>query len=163
MKLNRFAALAAVLLLAGCAGGKPTESATATGTGTTAAATPGIVPGSQEDLATNVGDRVYFAFNKATLGGDAQATLDKQAAWLAAHPAVKVQLAGNCDERGTEEYNIALGQRRANTARDYLVAKAVATNRIATISFGKERPQADAICNDESCWAKNRNATTSVQ
>ena len=106
---------------------------------------------------------MYFAFNRATLSAEAQATLDKQAAWLAAHPAVKVKIAGNCDERGTEEYNIALGQRRANTARDYLVAKGAAGNRITTISFGKERPQPDAVCNDESCWAKNRNAITAVE
>ncbi len=163
MTLNRFAVVAAALLLAGCAGKAGSESATATGTATSAAATPGVVPGSEEDLATNVGDRVYFAFDKAILSAQARETLDKQAAWMQAHPTVKVLIAGNCDERGTEEYNIALGQRRANVARDYLVAKGVATTRIATTSFGKERPQADAICNDESCWAKNRNAITSVQ
>ena len=126
MKLKPLAALAAVVLLAGCAGGGTgAETSTATGTGTTTAAAgvSGVAPGSEEDLAKNVGDRVFFAFDKAILSGDDQATLDRQAAWLQSHPTVNVQIAGNCDERGTEEFNIALGQRRANIARDYLVAK----------------------------------------
>ncbi len=166
MKLKPLAALAAVVLLAGCAGGGTgAETSTATGTGTTTAAAgvSGVAPGSEEDLAKNVGDRVFFAFDKAILSGDDQATLDRQAAWLQSHPTVNVQIAGNCDERGTEEFNIALGQRRANIARDYLVAKGTAGSRITTVSYGKERPQPDAVCNDESCWAKNRNAITSVE
>ena len=161
MMLKPLGVVVAAVLLAGCTG-NATPSSIATGSGTAAAA-QGVVPGSEEDLARNVGDRVHFDSNQAILTTAAQATLDQQAAWLQGHPAVKVLIAGNCDERGTEEYNIALGQRRANTARDYLVARGVPTSRITTISFGKERPQPDALCSDESCWAKNRNAITSVQ
>jgi peptidoglycan-associated lipoprotein len=148
-------------LLTACAE-KPQTTAASTGAGTAVAA-PTIVPGSEEDLVKNVGDRVFFAFDKSILTSDDKATLDRQAAWLAKYPNVNVQIAGNCDERGTEEYNIALGQRRANAARDYLVAKGTAASRITTISYGKERPQPDALCHEESCWAKNRNAITSVQ
>ncbi len=128
------------------------------------AATPvstGPVPGSQEDLVANVGDRVFFDFDKSSLRGDARATLDRQAAWLAKFPQNQVQVAGNTDERGTVEYNLALGQRRANAARDYLVAKGTAGSRITTISFGKERPT--ALGSDEQAWAQNRNAITSVR
>jgi len=170
----RMAALALVLILAAC--GDDKESATAAGAGmstgagagagTVSAASlgaNGTVPGSEEDLAKNVGDRVYFAYDKAQLTPDNQATLDKQAAWLQQYPAVHVLVAGNTDERGTEEYNIALGQRRANVARDYLVAKGTAMSRIRTVSYGKERPQPGADCPEESCYAKNRVAVTSVE
>ena len=85
--------------------------------------TSGPVPGSQEDLVANVGDRVFFDFDRSTLTTDARATLDRQAGWLGKYPQVNVQVAGNCDDRGTEEYNLALGQRRANSSRDYLVAR----------------------------------------
>jgi peptidoglycan-associated lipoprotein len=95
------------------------------------------------------------------LSSDAQGTLDRQAGWLAKYPAVAVQLAGNCDERGTEEYNLALGQRRANAARDYLVAKGVNSGRVTTISYGKDRPAVAG--SDEEAWAKNRNAITAVK
>ena len=88
-------------------------------------------------------------------------TLDRQAAWLGRYPQVSVQVAGNCDERGTEEYNLALGQRRANAARDYLVARGVQSARITTISYGKDRPT--ALGDDEQAWAQNRNAITSVR
>ena len=109
----------------------------------------------------NVGDRVFFDLARNTLSSDAQATLDKQAAWLERYPQVSVQIAGNCDDRGTVEYNIALGQRRANAARDYLAARGVASSRISTISYGKDRPTADG--DDEQAWAQNRNAITSVR
>jgi peptidoglycan-associated lipoprotein len=121
----------------------------------------GIVAGSQEDLVANVGDRVFYDFNAAALRDDAKATLDKQAAWLAKYGSVNVQIAGNCDERGTEEYNLALGNRRANTASSYLKAKGVATARMSTISYGKDRPTAQG--SNEQAWAQNRNAITSVR
>ena len=176
---TRFAALALLGLLAACSG-EGDGSATASGTGAGGSAgnssgsgisssalgaggANGAAPGSEEDLARNVGDRVYFAFDKAQLTPDDQTVLDRQAAWLAQYPTVKVLVAGNCDERGTEEYNIALGQRRANVVRDYLVAKGVPRTRLSTVSFGKERPQPDAVCSAESCLAKNRNAITSVE
>src|SRR5271157_6516826 len=131
MNIKILGAVAAVALLAACSS---TQTAS-TGSGAVAAPS-GPVPGSEEDLVRNVGDRVFYDFNVATLKPDARATLDKQAAWLAKYPQNNVQIAGNCDERGTEEYNLALGQRRANTARDYLVARSVAGARISTISYG---------------------------
>ena len=161
MNIRIVSALSALVLLSACAQ-KKTETATATGTGTAMAA-PSIVPGSEEDLAKNVGDTVNFAFDKAVLMGDDKGTLDRQAAWLAKYPNVNVQVAGNCDKRGTEEYNIALGQRRANAARDYLVAKGTAPTRITTISYGKDRPLPDALGDTEADYAKNRNAITSVK
>ncbi|MBV9250632.1 MAG: peptidoglycan-associated lipoprotein Pal, partial [Acetobacteraceae bacterium] len=135
-----------------------TGAATGAGGATTAG---GAIPGSQEDLVANVGDRVFFAFDQSTLSSDARATLDRQAGWLQKYGSVNVQLAGNCDERGTEEYNLALGQRRANSARDYLVARGVQGGRISTISYGKDRPT--ALGSNEQAWAQNRNAITSVR
>ena len=104
---------------------------------------------------------MFFATNASSLSPDTRGTLDRQVAFLAQYPQDNVQLAGNCDERGTEEFNIALGQRRANSSRDYLVAKGVAGSRITTISYGKDRPT--ALGSDESAWQQNRNAITSVQ
>jgi len=156
MKLHIAGALAAVALLAACAN---KEKAATTGTGATATAA-GPAPGSEEDLVANVGDRVFFDFNRSNLKTEARTTLDRQAAWLAKYPQVNVQVAGNCDERGTEEYNLALGQRRANSAADYLKAKGVTGARISTISYGKDRPV--AMGSNEQAWAQNRNAITSV-
>src|SRR6516164_4801481 len=112
-------------------------------------------------LVANVGDRVFFDFDRSTLKEDARATLDRQAGWLGKYPQVNVQVAGNCDDRGTEEYNLALGQRRANASRDYLVARGVDGTRISTISFGKDRPT--ALGDNEQAWAQNRNTITSVR
>jgi peptidoglycan-associated lipoprotein len=159
MKMNSLGALAAVALLAACAT-PPADTSTAAGSGT-AAITQTATPGSEEDLVASAGDRVFYAFNQSSLSGDAKGTLDKQAAFLAKYPQDSVQVAGNCDERGTEEYNLALGQRRANAARDYLVAKGVASSRISTISYGKDRPVASG--SDEQAYAQNRNAITSVK
>src|SRR6516165_8518866 len=149
-------AMAVVALLAACA-----NKDTGASTGTGAAATSGPVPGSQEDLVANVGDRVFFDFDRSNLTPDARATLDRQSGWLAKYPQVNVQVAGNCDDRGTEEYNLALGQRRANASRDYLVARGVAGSRISTISYGKDRPT--ALGDNEQAWAQNRNTVTSVR
>ncbi|HTW26069.1 MAG TPA: peptidoglycan-associated lipoprotein Pal [Acetobacteraceae bacterium] len=160
MNMRIVGALAAVALLTGCANKPPTTAAATTGNGASAA-TAGPAPGSEEDLVANVGDRVFYAFNQSTLSSDAQATLDRQAAWLGRYPQVDVQIAGNCDDRGTEEYNLALGQRRANAARDFLVARGVNTGRITTISYGKDRPT--ALGDNEEAWAQNRNAITSVR
>ncbi|GBR39999.1 peptidoglycan-associated lipoprotein [Acetobacter peroxydans] len=121
----------------------------------------GPVPGSEADLVANVGDRVFFDFNKSGLKDDAKVTLQKQADWMAKYQQVNVEVAGNCDDRGTEEYNIALGQRRANAARDFLVSKGVTSARISTISYGKDRPT--ALGDNEEAWAQNRNAITSVK
>jgi peptidoglycan-associated lipoprotein len=156
MSIKILGALAAVALLAACS--HPATTPTAAGGGSTAA---GIVPGSEEDLVANVGDRVFYEFNQSGLRADAKGTLDKQAAWLSKYGSVNVQIAGNCDERGTEEYNLALGQRRANAAASYLRAKGVAGARLTTISYGKDRPTAQG--SDEQAWAQNRNAITSVR
>jgi peptidoglycan-associated lipoprotein len=118
-------------------------------------------PGSQEDLTQTAGDRIFFDTDRNTLNPQATATLDRQSAWLQQYPQVNVWVAGNCDERGTEEYNLALGQRRANADRDYLVAHGTERGRIETISYGKSRP-IDAGSTQES-WAQNRNAITSVR
>ncbi|MBB2190133.1 peptidoglycan-associated lipoprotein Pal [Gluconacetobacter azotocaptans] len=158
MRLKLLGALGMAVLLAACSDNSDKGATTGTGA---AAQTTGVTPGSEADLVANVGDRVFFELNKNNLSTEAQGTLDRQAAWLAKYPQVTIQVAGNCDDRGTEEYNIALGERRANAARDYLVAKGVAASRITTISYGKDRPTATG--DDEQSWAQNRNAITSVR
>jgi len=160
MKLKLIGALAIVAALAACSDNNANTGA-ASGMGASSAPVGGPAPGSEADLVANVGDRVYFALNQNNLSDEAKATLDRQAAWLAKYPQVTVQVAGNCDDRGTEEYNIALGNRRANAARDYLVARGVAADRISTISYGKDRPTATG--DDEQSWAQNRNAITAVR
>jgi peptidoglycan-associated lipoprotein len=157
MNIKILGAFAAVALLAACSS-TPQTTATA---GTATPVSTGPTPGSQEDLVANVGDRVFYDFNRSGLTPDARATLDRQAAWLSKYPQNNVQVAGNADERGTEEYNIALGQRRANTDRDYLVARGVAASRITTISYGKDRPV--ALGSDEAAYKQNRNAITSLK
>jgi peptidoglycan-associated lipoprotein len=159
MNIKTIGAVSALALLAACSSNQP--ATTGASTGQAAAAPTGIVPGSEEDLKTNVGDRVFYDFDRSNLKEEARGTLDRQAAWLAKYGQVNVQIAGNCDDRGTEEYNIALGQRRANAARDYLVARGVASARMTTISYGKDRPV--AMGDNEAAWAQNRNAITSVK
>jgi peptidoglycan-associated lipoprotein len=116
-------------------------------------------PGSQQDFVVNVGDRVFFDTDSSELTPQSRATLDKQAQWLNTYSQYgQFTVEGHADERGTREYNLALGARRAQTVRDYLVARGVAANRIRTISYGKERPV--AVCDDISCWSQNRRAVT---
>ena len=171
--LNLLAVGVAAGLLAGCASHpKPglalTSSAPAPAPAPVAEARPsppapapsGPVPGSEQDFVVNVGDRVYFDFDRYDVRADAQPILDAQAAWLKRYPAVRVRIEGNCDERGTREYNLALGARRANAVRDFLIGQGVAAGRIETISFGKERP-IDAGSSEEA-WAKNRNGHTAI-
>ncbi len=162
MKIKYFAAVAAVSLLAACADNKPaTTGSTAGFSNTTGQSGSGIAGGTQEDLVANVGDRVFYELNSSTLTDAGQTTLSKQADWLAKYPNVTIQVAGNCDDRGTEEFNIALGERRANAAKDFLVAKGVSSGRVTTISYGKDRPT--ALGDDEQAWSQNRNAITSVK
>lgn len=118
-------------------------------------------PGTEEDLVQSAGDRIFFDTDRSTLSPQAMATLGRQAQWLNQYPQVNIWIAGNCDERGTEEYNLALGQRRANADRDYLVAHGINKSRIETISYGKDRP-IDAGSGPQA-WAQNRNAITSVR
>ena len=120
----------------------------------------GPVPGSQQDFVINVGELVYFDFDKYDIRPDAQPILDGQAAWLRRYQDVRVRIEGNCDERGPREYNLALGARRANSVRDYLIAHGVAAGRITTISYGKEKPLDPG--SDEQAWARNRNARTAI-
>jgi len=108
----------------------------------------------------NVGDRVFFQFSESALSDDADATLKRQSAWLDKYPTLKVLVAGNADERGTETYNLALGQRRANAVRDYLVALGISESRIQTISYGKDCPI--AADHDEASYQQNRTAITSA-
>jgi peptidoglycan-associated lipoprotein len=115
-------------------------------------------PGSQQDFVVNVGDRVFFETDSSELTDQARATLDKQAQWLNNYNRYAFTIEGHADERGTREYNIALGARRAETVRQYLVSRSVSAQRMRTISYGKERPV--ALCNDISCWSQNRRAVT---
>ncbi len=115
-------------------------------------------PGSQQDFIVNVGDRVFFDTDSSELSQQARATLDKQALWLNQYNRYAFLIEGHADERGTREYNIALGARRAQTVREYLVSRGVSAQRMRTISYGKERPV--AVCNDISCWSQNRRAVT---
>lgn len=115
-------------------------------------------PGTPQDFTINVGDRVFFDLDSSSIRGDAQQTLARQAQWLTRYPQYSITVEGHADERGTREYNIALGQRRAVAARDFLVSQGVPANRMRTISYGKERPV--AVCDDISCWSQNRRAVT---
>ena len=116
------------------------------------------VPGTPQDFAVNVGDRVFFTTDSTELSPTAQATLDKQARWLTQYARYAFTVQGHADERGTREYNFALGARRAEVTKDYLIAKGVSSARIHTISYGKERPV--AVCDNISCWSQNRRAVT---
>ena len=122
--------------------------------------TSSILPGSAQDFRVNVGDTVHFALNQYQIQDSDKALLQRQAAWLSKYPSVRVQIEGHCDERGTREYNLALGARRANAVKEYLVAQGVANGRVETISYGKERP----LCtdSDEACWAQNRRGVTAI-
>lgn len=116
------------------------------------------VPGSQQDFVVNVGDRVFFESDQTELSPQAMATLDKQAQWLQSYNRYAFTIEGHADERGTREYNIALGARRAQSVRSYLASRGIEASRMRTISYGKERPV--AVCNDISCWSQNRRAVT---
>ena len=122
--------------------------------------TSSILPGSAEDFRVNVGDTIHFAYNEYNIEEADKALLARQAAWLQKYPAVRVTVEGHADERGTREYNLALGARRANALKEYLVSQGVSTGRVETVSYGKERP----ICTEssEACWAQNRRGVTVV-
>jgi len=115
-------------------------------------------PGSQQDFVVNVGDRVFFESDQTDLTPQAITTLEKQARWLQTYNRYSFTIEGHADERGTREYNIALGARRAQTVRSFLASRGIDSSRMRTISYGKERPV--AVCNDISCWSQNRRAVT---
>ena len=152
----KFLGIASLALLAACSNN---DSSSSTGAG--AGGAGNIRPGSQEDLVANVGDRVFFDFDRSNIRADQRPVLQRQADWMGRHAQVQVVVEGHTDERGTREYNLALGQRRANAARDVLVAGGVNSSRISTISFGKDQPA--ALGSDESAWAQNRRAVTVVR
>ena len=147
------AVLAATLALGACASNPADQASNQTGRVGGAA-----TPGSAQDFVVNVGDRVFFESDSTELTVQARATLDKQAHWLQGYTRYAFTVEGHADERGTREYNIALGARRAQAVRDYLAARGVDTSRMRTISYGKERPV--AVCDDISCWSQNRRAVT---
>ncbi|MGQ0526910.1 MAG: peptidoglycan-associated lipoprotein Pal [Alphaproteobacteria bacterium] len=119
------------------------------------------VPGSAQDFITNVGDRVLFGYDRYDLSPEGQQILDRQAAWLNQYPNLNITVEGHADERGTREYNLALGERRANSTKNYLVARGVAAGRLNTVSYGKERPAVTG--SNESSWAENRRTVTAVE
>jgi peptidoglycan-associated lipoprotein len=157
----KLAAVAAAFVLAGCTT-KPQATATTPPPEQPAQVQqqPSIVPGSAEDLRVNVGDTVHFDYDKYDLKDNDRTVLQKQAAWLQQYPSVRVTIEGHCDERGTREYNLALGARRANAVKEYLVSLGVSAARVDTISYGKERP----VCTEstEDCWAQNRRGVTTI-
>jgi peptidoglycan-associated lipoprotein len=148
--------LVAMLAAAGCAN-KQTVPNTAADLGLGPNAGAGA-PGSQLEFTVTVGDRIFFDTDSSVIRADAQQTLARQAQWLNQYGTYSITIEGHADERGTREYNLALGARRAAATRDFLVAQGVAVNRIQTISYGKERPV--AVCDNISCWSQNRRAVT---
>ncbi len=151
-------ALALGIAMSGCARHNA-DADLAAGAGAGAGAGYGATgPGSVQEFNELVGDRVFFDTDQVTLSPTAQGTLDKQAAWLGRYPRYSFTVEGHADERGTREYNFALGAQRAQAVHDYLAAKGVSASRMRTISYGKERPV--AVCDDISCWSQNRRAVT---
>ena len=166
MKIRFLCMVAAVSLLAACSSDEPKKAETvATNTQPTAVAPPvktvGIVPGSQEDFVKNVGDRVFFDYDKASLKPEGKDQLTKWVAFLKQYPNDQLQVEGHADERGTREYNLALGEKRAASVKDFLVANGVAATRLHTISYGKERPA--VLGSNEAAYAQNRRGVGVIQ
>ena len=149
--IKAFVAIAAMIVMAACS-----NKEEAAGPATTT-----VTPGSIADFRQNVGDRVFFDTDQSTMREDGRQTLARQAEWLKKYGQYKITVEGHCDERGTREYNFALGERRANAARQYLIAQGIPAARITTVSFGKENP--DPPGSDEAAWARNRRAVTVLQ
>ncbi len=174
MVLKKIASAVAVLILLAACETAPTEKSGTGGTGATSGNTAAparpmkpkmaanqIVAGSKQDLVINVGDRVFFGFDKSTLSGEARGTLEKQAAWLKRYGGYEVTIEGHADERGTREYNLALGERRANSIKDFLVALGLNPGRVVPISFGKEKPV--ALGHNDAAWGQNRRGVTTLR
>ena len=173
MRLKLITMFAAAALVAACSTA-PEQSAGSGGTGGAAGATTGaaaagqastppatqLVPGSQQDLVANVGDRVFFDYDQFTLKPEARRTLDRQAEWMGRYPNVRLSIEGHADERGTREYNLALAERRAKSVKDYLVSKGINASRLTSISYGKERPV--ALGSNELAWSQNRRGVSVV-
>jgi peptidoglycan-associated lipoprotein len=166
MRLKIVMAISAALLLAACSSkpadtGGGTTGGTTGGSTTTSSAPQAAAPGSPQDFVTNIGDRVFFGTDRYDLTQEAQAELQKQATWLKTYPQYRFVVEGHCDERGTREYNLALGERRATAVKNYLVALGIDANRMQTISYGKERPA--VLGDDEAAWAQNRRGVIVLQ
>ena len=177
MRLKFLSLMAALLLVAACetteqqaagSGGQGGQSAAAAPAATTQsggaqAAAPATqpAPGSQADLVANVGDRVFFDYDKFDLKPEARRTLERQAVWMKRFLNVSVTIEGHADERGTREYNLALGDRRSNAVKNFLASQGIEARRLRTISYGKERPV--ALGSNETAWAQNRRGVTVVQ
>ena len=158
-KIILAASLAAMVGITGCAKKKTLpNNASQLGLGNNSSNSGTARPGSAQDFTVNVGDRIFFTTDSTSLTAKARGTLDKQAAWLTRYGNHSITLEGHADERGTREYNLGLGQRRAVAARDYLASRGVSRSRVNVISFGKERPV--AVCDDISCWSQNRRSVT---
>ncbi|MBL4740761.1 MAG: peptidoglycan-associated lipoprotein Pal [Sneathiella sp.] len=142
-------------------GGASSQSGTTGSNGsTTTGGTSQVQPGSQEDLVLNVGDRVFFGYDKFSLSDEARLTVQRQSAWLKANPTITVAVEGHADERGTREYNLALGERRATALKNYLVTLGISSSRVSTISYGKERPV--ALGHTTAAWSQNRRGVLTV-
>ncbi len=158
-----------VLFIASCAT-KPKDSSDASGSGSSSSSSEegsisettgsGIVLGSQEDLIVNVGDRVFFGYDSSELDSDALELLQDQVAWLKQNSGVSVTIEGHCDERGTREYNLALGEKRAQAVKNYLIGLGINPDRVSTISYGKERPA--VVGSNDGAWSQNRRSVTIV-
>jgi peptidoglycan-associated lipoprotein len=148
-----------VLLLAACSSTPPAPPP-APPAGPSGPPAGSVIPGSQQDLAQTAGDRVFFEFDRSDITPEAQQILQRQASWLQHYPNVSVTIEGHCDERGTREYNLALGERRAAAVKNVLVAAGIPASRISTISYGKERPI--VVGSNEEAWSQNRVAITTV-
>ncbi len=160
MRYHVISLVAAVALLAACESTPDQQSTTGgLGAGTVGqpsgvAGRPGARPGSQEDLVANVGDRVFYDLDRSDLKPEARRTIERWAGWMRQYPNVAATVEGHADERGTREYNLALGERRANSAKNYLVSLGIEARRVATISYGKERPA--VVGSNEAAWSQNR-------
>ncbi len=148
--IKAFAAIAALIFMSACSNNEAAAPASTT-----------VTPGSVADFKQNVGDRVYFDTDQSVVREDGRQTLNKQAEWLKKYTNYPITIEGKCDERGTREYNLALGERRANAVKQYLVAQGLPAQRINTISYGKERPE--VVGSDEGAWARNRVGITALQ
>ena len=158
-----------VFFLAACST-TPKDTADSSGSGSSASSSDvtsetetssaSIEPGSQEDLIVNVGDRVFFNYDSSELDADALELLQDQVAWLKQYSDVSVIIEGHCDERGTREYNLALGEKRAQSVKNYLISLGISSNRVSTISYGKERPA--VIGSNDGAWAQNRRSVTII-
>ncbi|HEX9462937.1 MAG TPA: peptidoglycan-associated lipoprotein Pal [Alphaproteobacteria bacterium] len=163
MNLRFLSLLAGVLLLAACADTTPTTGGAAGGASAAPPSTSSsgsVQPGTEQDLVQNVGDRVFFDYDKSDIKPEGRQVLQRQADWLKKYSKVTVTVEGHCDERGTREYNLALGERRATAVKKMLVALGIPANRVSTISYGKERPA--VVGSNEAAWAQNRRGVTVV-